>query len=100
MSNFVGLDPSFVSAVRNQVGLAGQLWHPKTMIGVCRQQRDVCGDGMSAVAYRNMQLVGCSETVAGVSELPPELVAYRYHFDRVGRKSCVLNRVDHTGCCQ
>ena len=42
-SCLVRVDPHFILAIRNQVGLARQLRNPETVVGIGRKQNDVRG---------------------------------------------------------
>src|SRR5450631_1259407 len=91
-AGFMWIDPHAVGAVGNKISLACQFRDPEAVVGIGRQQSDVCGSGVLGIADRYMQLVGSDETLLRVLKLPPELVANRRDFSRSRRKTRILNR--------
>src|SRR5271163_1020153 len=55
--NFMRIDPSVVSSVRNQVSFPSQAWDPEAVIRVCGKQSDKSRPGMGRIADRDVQLV-------------------------------------------
>ena len=69
-TGFVRLHPHGVDAIGDEVGFAGKLRNPETVIGVRRTQIDEGGSAMRRVADRNVKFVGGDDTKTRDSEIP------------------------------
>jgi hypothetical protein len=56
-SNFMGIDPHLVNAIRNQIRLSRKARNPKTVILVCGKQCQKSGCRMRGIANRNVQFI-------------------------------------------
>src|SRR5882762_10010122 len=82
--------------VRNEVGLASKLRHPKAVVGIGRKQLKECRCRMTGIAHRDVQFVSCYDPQFGIANLPPVLMSNRSDLYSARRFWSVLNRVDHS----
>ena len=89
------IHPHLVDAVRNQVGLAGELRNPEAVVGVGGQQLQERRSRPRRIAHRNVQLVGRDDAERRIAVLPPELMPDDRDFEGGRRLWRVLDRVNH-----
>src|SRR6266436_1778040 len=82
--------------VRNEVGLASKLRHPKAVVGIGRKQLQKRWRRMTGIAHRDMQLVGCDDPQPRISKLPPVLMSNHGDLYSARRFWSILNRVDYS----
>ena len=94
------IEPHFVHAIRNQVGLAAEFGDPKAVVGISGKQLEESGRGMLRIARRNVQLVSGDDAELGIAEFPPELMADDGDIESGGRLRGILDCVDNPGSRQ
>src|SRR5262250_690589 len=73
-AGLVGIQPSLVRVIRNQIRLSGKLRHPEAVIGVSGKQFQECGCGMSGIAHGDMEFVRGDDSKRRIAKFPPKLV--------------------------
>src|SRR6266550_926064 len=71
------IHPHSVGVIRNEVGLACKLRHPKAVVGIGRKQLQKSWCRMTGIAYWDVQFVGCDYPQLRISKLPPVLMSNR-----------------------
>src|SRR5579862_7553617 len=56
-AGLVRIDPHLIGMIGNQIGFSAEPGHPKTVVSICREQRQECRGWTRWTAYRHMQLV-------------------------------------------
>src|SRR6266850_3198511 len=92
----MGVDPSSVWVIRNQVGLSCKLRYPETVIRVGGKQFQECRCGMRWVAHGNMEFVRGDNAEPGIPKFPPKLVSDCGHLHRLCRLGRVLDCVNNS----
>ena len=87
------IHPHSVGVIRNEVGLACKLWHPKAVVGIGRKQLQKRWCRMTGITHRDVQFVGCHDPQLRVAKLPPVLMSNRGDLYSPPVLS-ILNRVD------
>lgn len=93
-AGFVRLDPHRVDAIGDEVGFAGELRNPKTVVGIGGNQFDEGGRPVCRVTHRNVELVGGDDAERRIAELPPELMTSGRDFDCAWGRDRLLNGVN------
>lgn len=94
-AGFVWLHPHGVDAIGDEVGLAGELRNPETVVGVSRTQGDERRRAMRRIADGNVEFVGGDDTKSRITEFPPELMTDGGDLNGAGRRHSLLNRMDN-----
>ena len=94
-AGFVWFHPHGVDAIGDQVGLAGELRNPETVVGVSRTQGDERRGAMRRIADGNVELVGGDDTKRRITEFPPELMTDGGDLNSAGRRHSLLNGMDN-----
>ena len=92
----MGVDPSPVWVIRNQVCLSCKLRYPEAVIRVGGKQFQECRCGISRVAHRDMEFVCGDDAKLGIPKFPPKLMPDCGHLHRLCGPRRVLDRVDHS----
>src|SRR5260370_8069230 len=92
----MGVDPSPVWVIRNQVCLSCKLRYPEAVIRVGGKQFQECRCGMSGVAHRDMEFVCGDDAELGILKFPPKLMPDCGHLHRLCGLRRGLDRVTHS----
>src|SRR6266852_3887483 len=90
----MGVDPSPVWVIRNQVCLSCKLRYPEAVIRVGGKQFQECRCGISSVAHRDMEFVCGDDAKLGIPKFPPKLMPDCGHLHRLCGPRRVLDRVN------
>src|SRR5260370_560989 len=91
----MGVDPSSVWVIRNQVCLSCKLRYPEAVIRVGGKQFQECRCGISGVAHRDMEFVCGDDAKLGIPKFPPKLMPDYGHLHRLSGPRRVLDTVNH-----
>src|SRR6267142_2965161 len=95
-ARLMGIDPSLVWVIRNQVCLSCKLRYPEAVIRVGGKQFQECRCGMSGVTHGDMEFVRGDDPETGIPEFPPELMPDCGHLHPARGLRRILNRMNHT----
>ena len=84
------IDPHLISVVRDQIGLARQPRHPKTVICIGGEEREKCFSRVGRVANRHVQLVCRDYIELRIAIFPPILVPCYCHLESIRRAGAYL----------
>src|SRR5580704_3882004 len=96
----MGIEPSLVWVIRNQVCLSCKLRYPETVIGVGGKQFQECRRGMIGVTHGDMEFVSGDDAELGIPKFPPKLMPDCGHLHSLCGLWGVLDRVNHSGSRQ
>src|SRR5260370_36686271 len=92
----MGVDPSPVWVIGNQVCLSCKLRYPEAVIRGGGKQFQECRCGMSGVAHRDMEFVCGDDAELGILKFPPKLMPDCGPLHRLCGPRRVLDRVNHS----
>src|SRR5260370_7134174 len=92
----MGIEPSLVWVIRNQVCLSCELRYPETVIRVGGKQFQECRCGMRGVTHGDMEFVRGDDAELRIPKFPPKLMPDCGHLHSLCGLSRVLDRVDHS----
>src|SRR6266478_3683934 len=90
------IHPHSVGVVRNEVGFACKLWHPKAVVSIGRKHLQKRWCRMTRITHRDVQFIGCDDPQPRISKLPPVLMSNRGDLYSARRFWSILNRVDYS----
>src|SRR6266852_2147675 len=92
----MGVDPSPVWVIRNQVCLSCKLRYPEAMIRVGGKQSQEGRCGKRWIAHGNMEFIRGDDAELGILKFPPKLMPDCGHLHRLCGPRRVLDRVNHS----
>src|SRR5580692_1042293 len=98
-ANLMRVNPHAIGVIGNQVGFAGEAWHPETVICIRRQERDRYWRHVIAVTHWDVQFVCSHDSECRVAVLPPELVCDSDYLDRMARSRIPLRAGNYSRRC-
>src|SRR6266481_748579 len=90
----MGVDPSPVWVIRNQVCLSCKLRYPEAMIRVGGKQSQEGRCGKRWIAHGNMEFIRGDDAELGILKFPPKLMPDCGHLHCLSRLGHVLDRVN------
>src|SRR5712691_13185074 len=92
----MGVDPSPVWVIWNQVCLSCKLRYPEAMIRVGGKQSQEGRCGSRWIAHGNMEFIRGDDAELGIAKFPPKLMADCGYLHRLSRLGRVLDCVNHS----
>src|ERR1700758_4463405 len=95
-ARLMGIEPTPVWVIRNQVCLSCELRHPEAVIGVGGKQFQERRCGMSGVTHGDVEFVRGNDAELGIPKFPPKLMPDCGHLHSLRGPWRVLDRVNHS----